>query len=151
MGRRSPTDDEYLSSKYVPYVRLDTPAAAREFLPAGPGKALTLELVRQFTKTAKRDPETAMTVLGILRAHSINGAEAPLAAAALMFAAIAVLASTTFDIDAPWSWVIAIALAVVVVGSATTIIHMSLAAHARRVVATTWLAAYEDALAKRVK
>lgn len=135
-----------LSSKYVPYLRMSTAPAAREFLPAGPDSVLTVDMVRRFRKVARRDSGTSMVVLGTLRAHSVNGAEAPLAAGAVLFAALAFCIGTTIGEFSVWAWVIWLVSAGVVVGTAVHIVRISFAAHARRVVAITWLGAYEDAL-----
>lgn len=139
----------YLQSKYVPYVRMSTPTEAKKYLPEGPNSVLTSELVRQFSKASRRHPEIRLAVFGTLRAHSANGPDAPLAAAAVLFAALGIYVALAFSAQTPWGWLIASALGIVLIVTALRIIKLALAAHARRVVAVTWLGAYEDATRDR--
>lgn len=141
--KRDQTDVRLLSSKYVPYVRLGTSSAARPFLPTGPDAVPTVALVRRFLKASRRNPELRLIVLGTLRAHSTNGAEAPLAAGSVLFAALSVIVAVTVTSIDGWSaWLIGIAYAAVMVTTAVSLVRMSIAAHARRVIAVTWLGAY---------
>lgn len=149
MRRKSGNVRRPLASRHVPYLNLAGSKAAHEFLPTGPDAVLTVALVDRFRKASKRDPEMKLVVMGTLRAHASNGGDAPLAAAAVLFSAIAVLVSTSLPKDRDWSWMVWIVLGVAVVIVATSMIRLSFAAHARRVVAITWLGAYEDALRRR--
>ena len=139
-----------LSSKYVPYVKVETIPAARPFLPEGPDSTLTVNLVKRFRRASRRDPELSLAVLGTLRAHSANGAEAPLAAGSVLFAAVSVVVAVSVTSASGWvSWLLPTVYAAVTIPFAVWIVRVSLAAHARRVMATTWLGAYEDALGRR--
>ena len=145
--KRDHAAQNVLNSKYVPYIKLETAPAARQYLPAGPNAVLTVDLVRRFQKDSRRHPELRLVVLGTLRAHSVNGAEAPLAAGSVLFAALSVVVAVLVTALTGWeAWLTGIAYAAVMIPTAVSIIRMSLAAHARRVIATTWLGAYEDAL-----
>lgn len=140
-----------LSSKYVPYVKLETIPAARAFLPDGPDSTLTVNQVKAFRRANRRDPEVGLAVLGTLRAHSANGAEAPLAAGSVLFAAVSVVVAVSVTSTLGWvSWLLPTAYAAVTIPAAVWIVRVSLAAHARRVMAMTWLGAYEDAVGRRL-
>jgi hypothetical protein len=130
-------------------VKLETITAARPFLPEGPESTLTVNLVKRFRRAGRRDPEVRLAVLGTLRAHSANGAEAPLAAGSVMFAAVSVVVAVSVTSVPGWvSWLLPIVYAAATIPFAVWILRVSLAAHARRVMATTWLGAYEDALGR---
>lgn len=150
MPRRKRSGQNPLNSKYVPYIKLQTAPAARRYLPDGPEARLTADLVRRFRKHSRRDPELRLVVLGTLRAHSMNGAEAPLAAGSVLFAAVSVVVAVSVTSITGWgSWLLATVYAAAMIPTAVWIVRVSLAAHARRVMATTWLGAYEDALGRR--
>lgn len=143
----------YLSSKHVPYVTPQILERAQVFLPDGPNARLTVELARRFRRQSRKDVELRMVVLGTLRAHGTNGGEIPLAGVAVLLTAFTLVLSLVHD------WVISVAgpaaaLLVVVpaigfAGASLHLVRLAFAAHTRRVMATTWLAAYEDALAAR--
>lgn len=133
-----------LKSKYVPYLKVETPPAARPHLPHGPDDHLTVRRVNAFKKAAKSNPELRLSVLATLRAHSVNGAETPLAGVAVLFSAFAVLASVATQVVSAWAWPVWVATACILVGLSLHIVRISLAAHTRRVVASVWLAAYTD-------
>lgn len=134
-----------LSSRYVPYLAMNIPFRAFQFLPTGPESTISADVVRQFRKESRRDPEMRLAVLGILRAHSTNGAEAPLAAGSVLFASLGIVAAVTVTSSTGWLAVaLGLGYAVVMVPTALWIMKISLAAHARRITAVTWLSAYED-------
>ncbi len=134
----------------MPYIKLETIPAARPFLPEGPDSPLTVNLVKAFRRASRRDPDVSLAVLGILRAHSVNGAEAPLAAGSILFAAISLVVAVSIASTTGWgTWLLAALYGAAAIPCALWIVRVSLAAHARRVMATTWLGAYEDALGRR--
>lgn len=142
------TKSSFLDSKRVPYVGPETPAAAMPFLPADSSSRLTLELVRKFKKASRRDPEISLVVLGTLRAHCVNGADAPLAGVSMAFSAMAIFSGLWIGSATGWLVLPTLAWGAAILGGALVILRVSFAAHARRVTATTWLGAYQDALRK---
>ena len=136
-------------SKHAPYVGVRTPIDAVPYLPSGPDAVLTSELVRQFVKETRRRPDVRIAVLGTLRAHAVNGAEAPLAGFGIVIAALALVLSVGVSTAVPAGWIVLLwtACGAVVVAAALSVLRVASAAHTRRVTATVWLGAYEDALA----
>lgn len=144
----SPTKPRAPRSRHVPYITSGTSPEVTRHLPSGPDATLTTQRVNRFIKETKRRPEVRLAVLGALRAHAVNGAEAPLAGAGTLFAALALFLTAIVSSSVPAEWVSLLWLcwgAAVTVG-AFWIVQGSFAAHTRRVTATTWLGAYEDAL-----
>ncbi|MFC6356746.1 hypothetical protein [Luethyella okanaganae] len=132
----------------IPYIKHGASPDVIRHLPSGPDAVLTTERVICFVRETKRRPEIRLAVLGTLRAHAVNGAEAPLAGAGTLFAALALFLAAAVSPTVPAGWVSMLWLcwgAAVAVG-AFWIVRVSFAAHIRRVTATTWLGAYEDAL-----
>lgn len=86
-------------------------------------------------------------MLGTLRAHTVNGAKAPLAGAGILLAALALVLSVGLSpaVWAGWVLLLWMGCGAVVSVAAFWVVRVSFAAHARRVTATVWLGAYEDA------
>lgn len=132
-------------SRSVPYVSDRVQAYALPYLPAGPDAMLTVAGIDAFVADTEQRPDIRLAVLGVLRAHSMNGAEAPAAIFAVVIAAVTVLIGTTLSIAGIGEivgWVISAGL--VVLGGWFT--RLAFAAQARRMICGVWLAAYEDAL-----
>lgn len=102
MAPRSPKTPR---SRHAPYVAAHTPAEAIPYLPSGPDAALTSELIRRFVRETRRRPEVRLAVLGTLRAHAVNGAEAPLAGAGILVSALALVLTVGLSpaVSADWS------------------------------------------------
>lgn len=138
--RRSP-----LVSSSVPYVTDRVPDEARQYLPHGPDERLNAERVSAFVEGTQDDPDIRLAVLTTLRAHSTNGAETPSSVVAVLFAAIAILVSSTAslsDLGVALAWIFGVGS--VILGG--WFVKTAFAAHARRITCGVWLAAYEDAL-----
>jgi len=121
------------------------PEEARQYLPHDPDERLDAQRVLAFVEGTRDKPDVRLAVLGTLRAHSTNGAETPSSVVAVLFAAIAILVSSTASMSD-----FGVALASIFgVGSVILggwFVKTAFAAHARRITCGVWLAAYEDAL-----
>ncbi|WP_284528044.1 hypothetical protein [Microbacterium sp. T2.11-28] len=132
-------------SASVPYLTDRVPAGAVRYLPTGPDAPLTAARVNDFIANTADKPDVRLAVLGVLRAHSMNGAEAPAAIFAVVIAALTVLVGTTLSasgIGEFLGWVTSGGL--VILGG--WFARLAFAAQARRIICGVWLAAYEDAL-----
>jgi hypothetical protein len=131
-------------SRSVPYVSDRVQPDAIPYLPGGPDARLTVEGVDAFVATTEQRPDIRLAVLGVLRAHSMNGAEAPAAIFAVVIALTVLMGSalTIAGVGELLSWVISAGL--VILGGWFT--RLAFAAQARRMICGVWLAAYEDAL-----
>lgn len=87
-------------------------------------------------------------MLGVLRAHAANGAEVGLAAVALIVSVLGVAFALLNTAQGGHGWIafVPILEAGVVVWFGVAAAKVALAAHVRKMTATTWLSAYEDAL-----
>ena len=144
----APSSPKPPRSRHAPYVGVRTPPEAVPYLPSGPDTALTAELIRRFVRETRRRPEVRLAVLGTLRAHTVNGAEAPLAGAGILVAALALVLTVGLSPAVSADWVVPLWMGwgAVVAVAAVWVVRVSFAAQARRVTATVWLGAYEDAL-----
>ena len=136
-----------LMSRYVPYLSDRVPEAARPYLPTHADDAPTLSAVRTFIQHTRNRPAVRMQVLGVLRAHAANGAEMPTALIAVFVAVFGGLASTLVALGSAhaWAaWFVAVGAFLLVLLSGRAIV----AAHARRITALVWLAAYQDGIAR---
>ena len=135
-------------SRHAPYVGVRTPIEVVPYLPSGPDAVLTSDLVRRFVKETRRRPDVRLAVLGTLRAHAVTGAEAPLAGFGIVIAALALVLSVGVTAAVPAGWIVLLwtVCGTVVVAAALWVLRVASAAHTRRVTATVWLGAYEDAL-----
>lgn len=131
-----------IGSKHVPYVSTKVMDGALVYLPANSHAELTIELVAYFVTSTRERPDARLAVLGTLRTHAANGAEVPLSAMALLFSGFALLFAGFHSLP-----LVATIMGAVVVIAALSVIRMSVAAHARKLVAAAWLAAYEDGIA----
>lgn len=136
--------DAYLSAKSVPYLPDELSDVARAFLPTSHADRLTMDRVFEFEKATRRNPEARLQILGILRSHSANGAEVPLSMVAVIISACALTFAGTNS-----QAVVAVILGSVLAVASIWFVRVASAAHARRLTASVWLAAYEDALAGR--
>lgn len=131
--------------KHVPYVNDSVPAVARAHLPGKWDDRLTQDRINAFTCAANEDPEIRFVVLGVLRAHTVNGSELPTALLAILTTAIGTVSATYAGAnpDFAWlAWLIGVG-SLLVTGSMFTLIG---AAHVRKQLATVWLGAYIDGL-----
>ena len=133
--------DPYLVHKHVPYVVEDLRSEVRRHLPTGPKSPISAEVVRQFVEETRKFPNDRLAVLSVLRTHASNGAEVPLSVIALLVAALAVLAGSNSSI--PY---FGLGVSVLLLILIAAIVAMASAAHLRKLTATVWLRAYEDAL-----
>ncbi|HWU30556.1 MAG TPA: hypothetical protein VN041_15855 [Microbacterium sp.] len=132
-------------SLFVPYVTDRVMPEAVEYLPLGHDARLTAAKVSAFVEETDSLPDVRLAVLGVLRAHSMNGAETPTAVISVVFAALAVLISVVATIGGFGSAVgYAFGVGLVVLGGVFT--RVAFTAHVRRMTCGVWLAAYEDAL-----
>lgn len=132
-------------TQFVPYVTDRVMPEAVDFLPSGHDARLTAAKVSAFVNETRDLPDVRLAVLGVLRAHSMNGAETPTAVISVVFAALAVLTSvvtTMGGIGSAAGYVFGVGL--VVMGG--LFVRLAFAAHVRRMMSGVWLAAYEDAL-----
>lgn len=143
MSKPSPNG---VTSRWVPYFRSETSAAARQLLPDGPALQPTTDQVRRLRKAYRRGRPEAREVLGTLRAFSVNGAETPLAGVAALTSAIAITVALFSDAPLPWARGLWLAGAAVLTIATSQFVKIAFAAHSRRVVAVVWLGAYEDEL-----
>lgn len=138
------TRDPFLTDKRVPYVATGALPEVRSHLPSSYKSPLSAQSVNAFVEETREAPEVRLAILTVLRSHASNGAEVPLSGVALMIAAFAVLAAgqSAFPL---FAWILGVVLVFVTAG----ILKMASAAHIRRLTATVWLSAYEDALRGR--
>lgn len=139
------------ASKFVPYLTDAVLPAARGYLPAGPDARLTASDVKRFCRETASEPGTRIAVLGVLRAHASNGAEVGISVTALMVSVLGFAFSLLNTIARPAGWltVVPILEAIAVFVFASLVIRAAVAAHFRKMIAVTWLGAYQDALAER--
>lgn len=88
----------------MPDVKVQTLADARLHLTQGPDERLSAERVTSFITAARDDPRLRLKVLTMLRAHSANGSETPLAGIGVLLAAVAVFATIAAQSLSGWSW-----------------------------------------------
>lgn len=138
------------TSRFVPYVTEAVLPAARDYLPHNPEARLTAADVDHFVSGTADSPDTRMAVIGVLRAHSSNGAEVGLSVAALLVSVLG-LALNLLNIAAqPGGWwhLVPILEAVGIMAAASFLVRIAVVAHIRKMTAVTWLGAYQDALSK---
>lgn len=134
-----------LGHKGIPYVNDSIPASARAHLPTKWNDRLTQSRISAFTQAAQQDPETRFVVLGVLRAHTVNGSELPIASLALIVSLLTAVAAAAEALAPDLAW-LAWALALGALGITGYAFSWIAAAHVRMQLATVWLGAYTDAL-----
>lgn len=144
-GRREDVTVPKTRAPFVPYVTDRVPPEAVAYLPAGHDARLNAAKVSAFVRETEDLPDVRLAVLGVLRSHSVNGAETPTAVVSIVLAAFAVVISVVTTMGGLGSAVgYLLAVGLVVVGVVFT--RFAFAAHVRRMTSAVWLAAYEDAL-----
>ncbi|MER7797488.1 hypothetical protein [Microbacterium sp. NPDC096154] len=133
------------TSSAVPYVTDRVPQNARAYIPRDSAEVLDVKRVNAFVEGTRDQPDVRLAVLGVLRTHSMNGAETPAAVFAIALAALTMLASSMGAVSvlgsaATWAFGVLAVLGSLWFG------NIAFAAHVRRVTCGVWLAAYEDAL-----
>ena len=138
------------ASKFVPYLTDAVLPAARSYLPAGPDARLTASDVERFRCETASEPAIRMAVLGVLRAHASNGAEVGISVTALMVSVLGFAFSLLNTIARPAGWLTAVPVleAIAILVFASLVIRAAVAAHLRKMIAVTWLGAYQDVLAE---
>ncbi|MCP2030344.1 hypothetical protein L1277_000408 [Okibacterium sp. HSC-33S16] len=132
-------------SSSVPYVTDRVPGEAAHYLPHDPYEPLDVDRVKAFVDGTSDEPDVRLAVLGVLRAHSMNGAETPAAVFAIMVAALTMLASSMGALSA-FGGAVGWALGISMIIGCVRFTTFAFAAHIRRMTCGVWLAAYEDSL-----
>lgn len=141
------TGKEFLDHRDVPYITHQVEASAKAFLPNSSRARLNASVVERFVSETADDPDTRMAVLGVLRTHAANGAEVVLSGTALLISVMGVvLAATRVTDGGNWALFVSVAEVVGLFGVVLWVLRRAGAAHARKLTALVWLAAYEDAL-----
>jgi len=144
MASRRTSKELLLDHKDVPYITHRVEASAKEFLPSD---RLNAGAVERFVSQTADDPDTPMTVLGVLRTHAANGAEVVLSGMALLISVMGVvLAATRVTDGGNLAVLVSVAEVLGLFGVVLWVLRRAGAAHARELTALVWLAAYEDAL-----
>lgn len=138
------------ASRFVPYITDAVLTEARDHLPHNAESRLTAADVDRFVSETADAPDTRMAVLGVLRAHSSNGAEVGVSVTALLVSVLGVTLNLLSIAAQPDGWwqLIPILEAIGIMVVASLFIRVAVAAHVRKMTAVTWLGAYEDALTR---
>jgi len=139
--------ESLLDHKDVPYITDRVKVSARGFLPHSSHAELDARAVDRFVSETDDDPDTRMAVLGVLPTHAANGSEVVLSGAALLISVMGVvLAATRVGNVGNVAILVSVAEVVALFGVVLWVLRRAGAAHARKLTARVWLAAYEDAL-----
>ncbi len=130
---------------FVPYITDSVMPEAADYLPASADARLTAPAVSAFVRDTEESPDVRLAVLGVLRSHSMNGAETPTAVVSVVLAAFAVVISVVVTMGG-FGHVLGYLLSIGLVGAGALFARVAFSAHVRRMTCGVWLAAYEDEL-----